>query len=117
MDSPFAPLMADVFMNWLIHNVNEIGWSPHIIFRYVDDIFCTFDSQEMDQFVYNLNKVHSNVSFPKEVEADGQLAYLYVLLTKTETTVELSRLPTAKTLIQDCAINGKAFRQYNTKKM
>jgi len=25
MDSPIAPLMADVFMNWLIHNVNEIG--------------------------------------------------------------------------------------------
>jgi len=42
----------------------------------------------MDQFVYNLNKVHSNVSFPKEVEADGQLAYLYVLLIKTETRIE-----------------------------
>jgi len=42
----------------------------------------------MDQFVYNLNKVHSNVSFPNEVEADGQLAYLYVLLTKTETRIE-----------------------------
>jgi len=47
-----------------------------------------FDSKEkMDQF-YNLNKVHSNVSFSKEVGADGQLAYLDVLLTKTETGIE-----------------------------
>ena len=52
-------------------------------------IFCTFDSKEkIDQFFYNLNKVHSNVSFSKEVEADGQLAYLDVLLTKTETGLE-----------------------------
>ena len=26
--SPIAPLMADVFMNWLIDNINEIGCSP-----------------------------------------------------------------------------------------
>ena len=69
MGSPIAPLMADVFMNWLIDNVNKIGCSPQIICRYVDDIFCAFDSKEkMDQFFYNL-------SFSKEVEADGQLAY------------------------------------------
>jgi len=41
----------------------------------------------MDLF-YNLNKVHSNVSFSKEVEADGQLAYLDVLLTKPEARIE-----------------------------
>jgi len=46
MGSPIAPLMADVFMNWLIDNVNKIGCSPQVISRYVDDIFCTFDSKE-----------------------------------------------------------------------
>jgi len=56
---------------------------PHILCRYVDDIFCAFDSKdEMDKFFHNLNKVHSSVSFSKEVEADGQLTYLDVLLTK-----------------------------------
>jgi len=60
-------LMADVFMNWLIDNVNKIGCSPQIICRYVDDTFCTFDSKEkIDQFFYNLNKVHSNVSFSRD---------------------------------------------------
>ena len=54
MGSPIGPLMADVFMNWLFDNVNKIGCSPQIICRYVDDIFCTFDSKEkMDQFFYN----------------------------------------------------------------
>ena len=89
MGSPIAPLMADVFMNWLIDNANKIGCSPQIICRHVDDIFCTFDSKEkIDQFFYNLNKFHSNVNFSKEVEADGQMAYLDVLLTKTETGIE-----------------------------
>jgi len=36
----------------------------------------------MDKFFHNLNKVHSSVSFSKEVEADGQLTHLDVLLTK-----------------------------------
>jgi len=54
MGSLIAPLMADVFMNWLIDNFNKIGCSYQIICRYVDDIFCMFDSKEkMDQFFYN----------------------------------------------------------------
>jgi len=77
--------MPDVLMNWLVDNVSKIGWFPHILCRYVDDIFCSFDSKdEMDKFFHNLNKVHSSVSFSKEVEADGQLKYLDVLLTKNE---------------------------------
>jgi len=89
MGSPTAPLVADVFMNWLVDNLSKIGCSPHIIFRYVDDIFCAFDSKDgMDKFFPNLNKVHSSVSFSKELEADGQLTYLDVLLTKNENGIE-----------------------------
>ena len=88
MGSPIALLMADVFMNWLVDHVNKIGCSPHILCRYVDDVYCAFDSKdEMDKFFYNLNKVHSHVSFSKEVEAGGQLTYLDVLLTKNATGI------------------------------
>jgi len=38
--------------------------------------------------VKGLNKVHSNICFSKEDEADRQLAYLDVPLTKTETRIE-----------------------------
>jgi len=83
MGSPIAPLMADMFMNWLVDNVNKIGCYLHILCRYVYDIFCAFDSKdEMDKIFYNLHKVHSNISFSKDLEADGQLAYLDVLLKK-----------------------------------
>ena len=59
------------------------GCSLHILCRYVDNIFCACDSKdEMDKFFHNLNKVHASVGFSKEVEADGQLTYLDVLLTK-----------------------------------
>ena len=55
--SPIAPMMADVFMNWLVDNVSKIGCSPHILCRCVDDIFCAFDSKdEMDKFFQNLTK-------------------------------------------------------------
>ena len=37
--SPIAPLMSDVFMNWLLDNVNKIGCPPRIVCRYADDIF------------------------------------------------------------------------------
>jgi len=42
----------------------------------------------MHKFFHNLIKVHSSVSFSKEVEADGQLTYLHVLLTKNEKVIE-----------------------------
>ena len=81
--------MADVFMNWLVDNVSKIGCSPHILCRFVDDIFWAFDSKdEMDKFFQNSNKVHSSIFFSKEVEADGQLTYLDVLLTKNEQGIE-----------------------------
>jgi len=116
MGSPIAPLMADVFMNWLVDNVSKIGCSPQILRRYVDDIFCAFDSKdEMDKFFQNLNKVHSSLSFLKEVEADGQLTYLDVLLTKNEKGIETTIY--RKITHQDCTTNGKACRQYNTKKV
>ena len=31
MGSPIAPLLADVFMNWLVDNVSKIGSSPHTL--------------------------------------------------------------------------------------
>jgi len=79
------------------------------------DIFCAFDSKdEMDKFFHNLNKVHSSVSFSKEVEADRQLAYLDVLLIKNEKGIETTiyRKNTHAGLS-----NGKACRQYNIKKV
>jgi len=39
-----GPLTEDVFMNWLLHNVDKIGCSPHMLCWYVDDIFCAFDA-------------------------------------------------------------------------
>jgi len=42
----------------------------------------------MDKFFQNLNKLYSSVSFSKEVEADGHLTYLDVLLTKNEKRIE-----------------------------
>ena len=88
---------------------------PHILCRYVDDIFCAFDSKdEMDKFFHNLNKVHSSVSFSKEVEADGQLTYLDVLLTK-KMRKELKQLSIEKNTHIGLYNKWKACRQCNIK--
>ena len=84
-------LLILFFLMLLIDRIKDSAWYSRVcmlIWKNVDDIFCAFDSKdEMDKFFQNLNKVHSSVS-SKEVEADGQLTYLDVLLTKNEKEIE-----------------------------
>ena len=53
--------------------------------RYVDDIICLFNSeQDADQFFKFLNAQHPNIKFTFEKEKDGKLAFLEVLIFKTD---------------------------------
>ena len=91
MGSSIPSLMADVFMNQLVDNISKFGCSLYILGRYVHDIFCVFHSKhKMVQSLSNFNKAHSSVRFLKQVEAEGQLAYFDIPLTKTETGIEIS---------------------------
>ena len=67
--SPVAPLMADVCMNLISNEVSTFKPQPRVIFRYFDDLFCVFhDKDELEQFFVEINSIHVNIQFTKELE-------------------------------------------------
>ena len=72
MGSPLGPALANLFMmgfyekKWL---ESLEGSKVRFYRRYVDDIFCLFDSEyEADNFLQYLNKQHPNIKFTIEKE-------------------------------------------------
>ena len=46
MGSSLAPLLADLYMNWIIDQTKQIRPQPTLFYRYVDDYFSLFSRQE-----------------------------------------------------------------------
>ena len=83
MDSPLAPVVANIFMGfyeskWLNeHNLNK----PKFYLRYVDDILATFDNeQDSLKFLNFLNDRHANIKFTIEKENKHPIAFLDVFI-------------------------------------
>ena len=79
-----APCLANVFMNfheqiWL--NECPAEMKPKFYRRYVDDIFVLFDSiEKLEKFKEYLNSKHENINFTSEIEKDGKLPFLDMLI-------------------------------------
>ena len=59
--------------------------------QYVDDSICLFNSeQDADEFLKFLNTQHPNIKFTFEKEKDGKLAFLDVLISKTDQNLRTS---------------------------
>ena len=93
MGSPLGPVLADLFMcfyekRWL----DQFQFCDVLFYRrYVDDIICTFNSeQDADEFFKFLNTQHPNIKFTFEKEKDGKLAFLDVLISKTDQDLRTS---------------------------
>ncbi len=52
--------------------------------RYVDDVFATVKKDKTEDVLQTINNTTKNIKFTKEEEHDNQLAFLDVLITKTE---------------------------------
>jgi len=67
MGSPTAPLLADVFMNYVLDKVLASSLEqdePTKLFRYVDDSFFTFSNDgAAERFHDTLNSIHSSIKF------------------------------------------------------
>ena len=94
MGSPIGPLLADVMMNYVIDKAIERtppDHQPKFFCRYVDDCFATFtNTSSIVVFLRNLNSVHSQIQFTKEVESHNSLAFLDVLIEKTYKGIKTS---------------------------
>ena len=93
MGSPLGLVLANLFMGF-----HEKRWLDQFQFcdvllyrRYVDDIICLFNSeQDADEFFKFLNVHHPNIKFTFEKEKDGKLAFLDVLISKTDQNLRTS---------------------------
>ena len=85
MGSPLGPVLANLFMavhehDWL---TSYSGIGPSFYKRYVDDIFCVFDSEDQaNLFLDYLNTKHRNIKVTSENEWDRVMAFLDVLISR-----------------------------------
>ena len=114
MGSPLAPILADIFMNKLLEsNIQSNGHDqmdvtfkqtemyPQFILklfvRYVDDTSAVFDTlANALLFLKYLNSLHPSTKFTMECEEDEKLAFLELLIMKSNDNIELTiyRRPT-----------------------
>ena len=83
MGSPFAPVLANIFMGfyeskWLNeHNLNKTKF----YLRHVDDILATFDKeQDSLNFLRFLNKRHPNIKFTIEKQINHSITFLDIFI-------------------------------------
>ena len=116
MDSPLGPVIANIFMVHLEQDLvpkltNELAsWD-----RYVDDTF-SFVKRDKIDFVNNcLNNFHKDVQFTHEIEVDGKLPFLDILVERENNgsfSTSVYRKPTDTGLY----INWHAFAPLSWKK-
>ncbi|XP_046400855.1 uncharacterized protein LOC124167106 [Ischnura elegans] len=85
MGSPLSPVIANLFMEEFENSVlTSYKKKPTLWIRYVDGTFVIWPhgEQELENFLRHLNNQHDSIKFTMEVEKDGCLPFLDVLVTK-----------------------------------
>ena len=83
MGSPLGPVLANVFMVELEETIApKLQTIMPIWKRYVDDTFTFVKKNHISEVIREINSFHPNIKFTHEVEKDGKIAFLDVLLTK-----------------------------------
>ena len=100
MGSPLGLTLANIFVGYQeLQKLTklQVSQSPIVYCRYVDDIFCLFDSCEVcDRFLNELNYLHPALKFTTELECSGCLPFLDVLVERSASsfTTSIYRKPT-----------------------
>ena len=77
MGSPLGPILADIFMSSLERKASRTLNGAVLYKRYVDDAFIITKSYNETQQVFNqLNRLHKDIQFTMETEADNRLPFL-----------------------------------------
>ena len=84
MGSPLSSFLAEAVLQDLekrsVTNNNDIKtWN-----RYVDDVLATVKKDKTDDILHTINNTTENIKFTKEEEDNNQLAFLDILLTRTD---------------------------------
>ena len=117
MGNPLSPLLSNLYMEFFeqrilkLNSLNfELNW-----YRYVDDIFCIWPTSEnINDFLYNLNNLVPSIKFTLEHENNNKLSFLDLLIERTVNgfKFDIFRKPTHK----DAYIHYYSFHQNSIKK-
>ncbi|XP_046399906.1 uncharacterized protein LOC124166418 [Ischnura elegans] len=83
MGSPLSPAVANFFMEDFEEKaLNSAPLRPKYFYRYVDDTFIVWPHgrDNLDQFLEHMNSRHPNITFTMELEKDGRLPFLDILI-------------------------------------
>ena len=91
MGSPLSPAVANFFMEDFEEKaLNSAPLRPKFFFRYVDDTFIVWPHgrDTLDQFLGHMNSRHPNITFTMEIEKDGRLPFLGILITRRKNGIQ-----------------------------
>ncbi|CAF0905513.1 unnamed protein product [Didymodactylos carnosus] len=115
MGNPLALVLADVFMTKIESKLNRFTANKSKVWvRYVDDIFYIFEIDHV-HILYVLNRInnwHANIKFTLEMEKNGELPFLDVLIIRSKNKYETTvyRKPTNTDLYMQ--FDSNQSRQY-----
>ena len=62
------------------NDIKDRSWFPRVWLRYVDDVFAVINKNSEEEILSLLNTKHTNIKFTMEMESDGKLPFLDLLL-------------------------------------
>ena len=81
MGSPLGPLMANAFMCNIEEKLRNQNKMPAFYKRYVDDTLSKMpDVSSASEFLLTLNEIHPSLSFTIELEDNGKLPFLGMMI-------------------------------------
>jgi hypothetical protein len=83
MGSPLAPVIANFYMEHFEKQaISSVVKKPTSWYRYVDDMFVLWShgKDELERLLKHLNSIHQNIAFTMEVDQQGTLPFLDVLV-------------------------------------
>ena len=84
MGSQLGPALANIFVGYQEEKLFIDNNQPSIYFRYVDDTFAMFENEfNCNQFLKQLYSLHQSLTFTHEKEINYKLAFLDVLVEKS----------------------------------
>lgn len=100
MGNPLSPFLCELFMANLETILKEKGLLPNRWWRFVDDVFSVVKREALSKILEEINSIHKDIKFTHEVEKDGKLAFLDLLVIRESSSsssfeYEVYRKPTS----------------------
>ena len=95
MGNPLSPSIANYYMEFFENKALESTMKkPTLWLRYVDDVFAIWPHgrQNLSIFLNHLNSIHENIKFTVEVEENGIIPFLDVLLERKKMVLYCTRI-------------------------